>query len=65
MAEKKYPKIKITQIRSTIHREGSQKRTIDALGLRRMNHTVVHEATPQILGMTNKVKHLVRVEEVK
>ena len=65
MAEKKYPKIKITQVRSLIHRHISQKRTIEALGLRRMSHSVVHEATPQILGMTNKVKHLVRVEEAK
>lgn len=65
MAEKKYPKIKITQVRSTIHRHVSQKRTIKALGLRRMNHSVVHTATPQILGMTNKIKHLVEVEEVK
>jgi len=65
MAQKKYSKIKITQIRSLIHRPTDQKRTIKALGLQRMHHTVMHEATPQILGMTNKVKHLVRVEEVK
>ncbi len=65
MAQKKYSKIKITQIRSIIHRPIGQKRTIKALGLHRMHDTVTHEATPQILGMTNKVKHLVRVEEVK
>ncbi len=65
MAQKKYSKIKITQVRSTIHRPEGQKRTIRALGLRRMNHSVTHDATPQILGMTNKVKHLVQVEEVK
>ncbi len=65
MAQKKYLKIEITQIRSIIHRPKGQKRTIKALGLHRMHHTVTHEATPQILGMTNKVKHLVRVEEVK
>jgi len=65
MAQKKYSKIKITQVRSTIHRPEDQKGTIRALGLRRMHHTVTHEATPQILGMTNKVKHLVHVEEVK
>ncbi|MCK4755108.1 MAG: 50S ribosomal protein L30 [Calditrichia bacterium] len=65
MAQKKYSKIKITQIRSIIHRPEGQKRTIKALGLHRMHDMVTHEATPQILGMTNKVKHLVRVEEVK
>ena len=65
MAQKKYSKIKVTQVRSTIHRHKSQKRTIKALGLCRMHHSVIHEATPQILGMTNKIKHLVRVEEVK
>jgi len=65
MAQKTYSKIKITQIRSTIHRPTGQKRTMKALGLKRMHHTVTHEATPQILGMTNKVKHLVRVDEVK
>ena len=65
MAEKKFPKIKITQIRSTIHRHRSQKRTIAALGLRKINHSVIHEATPQILGMANKVKHLVKIEEAK
>ena len=65
MAQKKYSKIKITQIRSIIHRPEGQKRTIKALGLHRMHDMVTHEATPQILGMTNKVKHLIRVEEVK
>ncbi|MFT6849470.1 MAG: large subunit ribosomal protein L30 [Sphingobacteriales bacterium] len=57
-------RIKITQVRSTIKREESQKRTVRALGLRKMNHTVEHEATPQILGMVNKVKHLLLVENV-
>ena len=65
MAQIKYSKIKVTQIRSTIHRHESQKRTVKALGLHRMHHSVIHEATPQILGMTNKIRHLVRVEEVK
>ena len=65
MAEKKYPKIKITQIRSIIHQIGRQKRTIEALGLKRMHHSVIHDATPQILGMAEKVKHLVKVEDVK
>ncbi len=58
-------KIKITQIRSKIGRPERQKRTLDALGLRRIRHTVEHEATPQILGMVRKVNHLVTVEEIK
>jgi large subunit ribosomal protein L30 len=57
-------KIKITQIRSGIGRPLRQKRTLAALGLRRIRHTVEHEATPQILGMVNKVKHLVISEEI-
>ena len=57
-------KIKITQTRSRIGSSKRQKRTLDALGLRKMNRTVEVEATPQILGMVNKVKHLVKVEEV-
>jgi len=58
-------KIKVTQVRSTINRPQKQKRTIEALGLHRMHHSVVHKATPQILGMVDVVKHLVKVEEVK
>ena len=65
MTQSKYAQIKITQIRSTIHRPTDQKRTLKALGLRRMHHTVTHTATPQILGMTNKVKNLIRIEDVK
>jgi large subunit ribosomal protein L30 len=57
-------KIKITQIRSKIGRPERQKRTLEALGLKRIRQTVEHEATPQILGMVTKVKHLVTVEEV-
>jgi len=58
-------KIKITQVKSTINRPEKQRRTIKALGLHRMNHSVVHDATAQILGMVKKVKHLVKVEETK
>ncbi len=58
-------KIKIKQIKSGIKQPERQKRTLVALGLRKMNQTVEHEATPQILGMVNKLKHLVSVEEVK
>jgi large subunit ribosomal protein L30 len=57
-------KIKVTQIRSAIGRPERQKRTLEALGLRRIRHTVEHEATPQVLGMVAKVKHLVTVEEL-
>ena len=54
-------KIKIKQIRSSIGRPKDQKRTLDALGLRKMNAVVEHKSTPQILGMVHKVKHLVTV----
>ncbi len=57
-------KIKITQIRSKNGRPERQKRTLEALGIRKMNHSVEHEATPQILGMVEKVRHLVKVEEI-
>ena len=56
-------KIKVTQIKSVIDRSKDQKSTMFALGLRKMNKTVEHEATPQILGMVAKIKHLVRIEE--
>lgn len=57
-------KIKIRQIKSGIGRPLRQKRTLLALGIRKMNQQVEHEATPQILGMVEKIKHLVEVEEV-
>lgn len=60
----KLKKVKITQIRSTIKRPQNQKRTIKALGLGRINKSVEHEATPQINGMINKVRHLVSVTEL-
>ncbi len=56
-------KIKITQVRSGIGRPLRQKRTLQALGLRKIRQTVEHNATDQILGMVVKVKHLVTVEE--
>ena len=55
--------IKIQQVRSRIRCPKDQKRTLDALGLKKMHAVVEHEATPQILGMVNKVKHLVLVVE--
>ncbi|MDR2085532.1 MAG: 50S ribosomal protein L30 [Bacteroidales bacterium] len=57
-------KIKVTQTRSVIGRPKKQKLTMIALGLTKMNKTVEHNATPQILGMIDKVKHLVKVENV-
>ncbi len=57
-------KIRVTQIRSKIGRPERQKRTLTALGLKKINQSVDHEATPQILGMVNAVKHLVKVEEI-
>jgi large subunit ribosomal protein L30 len=58
-------KVKVTQVRSVIGRPKRQRETLVALGLRRMNASVEHEATPQIQGMITKVNHLVKVEEVK
>ena len=58
-------KIKITQTRSIIDRPKDQKRTIEALGLGRPNWEKIHNDTPQIRGMINKVSHLVKVEEFK
>tara|TARA_B100000965_G_C19548586_1_gene739030 strand:- start:68 stop:244 length:177 start_codon:yes stop_codon:yes gene_type:complete len=56
-------KIKIKQIRSRIGRPKDQKRTLDALGLRKMHQIVEHKLTPQIQGMLNKIKHLVKIIE--
>lgn len=57
-------KIRITQVRSIIDTKKQHKRIIKALGLGRPNYSVVHTATPQILGMVAKVSHLVRVEQI-
>ncbi len=57
-------KIRITQVRSKIGSLKRQKATLQALGLNKPNATVEKEATPQILGMVEKVKHLVKVEEL-
>ncbi len=57
-------KIKITQTKSVIDRLEKQKRTVQALGLGRPNYSAIHEKNPQILGMINVVKHLVKVEEI-
>ena len=58
-------KVKIKQIKSSIKRLESQKRTLEALGLRKIGMEVEHELSPSINGMINKVKHLVSVNEIK
>lgn len=58
-------KLKVTQVRSKINCPLTQKRGLEALGLRRIGQVVEHESNPALLGMINKVKHLVSVEEVK
>jgi large subunit ribosomal protein L30 len=58
-------RIKITQTRSAIKRPFDQKRTLVALGIKKLQQTVEMEATPQVLGMVNKISHLVVVENVK
>lgn len=55
-------KIKVTKVKSVIKRPKNQKRIMASLGLHKMNQTVEHEDTPNILGMINKVNHLVSVE---
>ena len=57
-------KVKITQVKSGIDRSERQKQTLIALGLKKLNASKEVEATPQILGMIDKVAHLVKVEEV-
>ena len=56
-------KVKITQVKSLIDRPRKQKDTLKALGLRKLNHTVEKELTPQIEGMLRKVSHLVKIEK--
>ena len=57
-------KIRITQVKSKNGKPERQKRTLEALGIRKLNHSVEHEATPQILGMVVKVRHLIKVENI-
>lgn len=56
--------IKVRQVKSVIGSKGDHKRTVRALGLKRIRDERVHEDTPQIRGMIHKVRHLVSVEEV-
>jgi large subunit ribosomal protein L30 len=57
-------KLKITQVKSSIGSTKRQKLTLEALGLKKLNRPVIHEASPQIVGMVNKLRHLISVEEV-
>jgi large subunit ribosomal protein L30 len=58
-------KVKITLIRSTIKKTANQKKTVAALGLRKINQSVEKELNPAIQGMINKVKHLIKVEKIE
>ncbi len=57
-------KIRITQVKSKNGKPERQKRTLEALGIHRLNHSVEHESTPQIMGMVEKIRHLVKVENI-
>jgi len=57
-------KIKITLVKSKNGSTQRQINTLEALGLRKLNHSVEHEAVPTILGMVNKLTHLVKVEQI-
>jgi large subunit ribosomal protein L30 len=59
------PPLKVTQTKSIIGSKEGHKRTVRALGLKRVRDEKVHEDTPQIRGMIHKVRHLVKVEEVE
>ncbi len=58
-------KLRVTWTKSSIGFAADQKRTIKALGLKRLHHSVGHDDTPAIRGMTTKVRHLVTVEELQ
>jgi large subunit ribosomal protein L30 len=59
------PKLKVTQLRSTVGKPRRQRDTVRALGLRRIRHTVLKDDRPEIRGMLARVSHLVAVEEVE
>ena len=56
--------IKVTKVKSAINRTANQKKTLEALGLKKIGQTVEHNDTPSILGMVSKVQHLVSVETI-
>ncbi|MGI6718508.1 MAG: 50S ribosomal protein L30 [Bacteroidales bacterium] len=57
-------KIKVTQVRSSIGKPKKQRLVLESLGLKKIGSSKIHEATPSILGMVNKVKHLITVENI-
>ncbi|MCF7824235.1 MAG: 50S ribosomal protein L30 [Candidatus Marinimicrobia bacterium] len=63
-AQKKVEQIRVTQIKGLITQKEKIKRTVEALGLKRIDHSVIHEDNAVIRGMVFKVKHLVTVEKV-
>jgi large subunit ribosomal protein L30 len=63
--KEKVKTLRITLVKSTIGCQKNQQATVQSLGLRKLNATVTHVATPQIQGMVNTVRHLVKVEEVE
>jgi len=65
MTQTKENKIRVTQIRSNIGQKPSHKKTIKALGLKKIGHTKEFTDTPQIRGMINKVRHMITWEELK
>jgi large subunit ribosomal protein L30 len=58
------PQVKITLSKSPIKRNARQKATVQALGLRKLNHSIIKEATPQVQGMINAVAHLLTIEKI-
>ena len=65
MAKAKLGKIKVTLVKSTIAILPGHKKVVEALGLKKVNSFKIHEANPCILGMVEKVKYLLKVEEAK
>lgn len=65
MSTKNCTKLKITQIKSPIGYRQKARKTLEALGLKRMHHTVIQPDNPAIRGMLNSISHLVKVEEVE
>jgi len=58
-------KLQVTLVRSLIGRNDNQRKTVQALGLRKLHQSVVHNDSPAIRGMVNHVSHLVKVEEIQ
>ncbi|MDZ7780416.1 MAG: 50S ribosomal protein L30 [Gemmatimonadota bacterium] len=65
MAKKQAKQLRITQVRSDIGQKGTNRRTLLALGIKRHQHSVVHEDTPAIRGMIEKIGFMVDVEELE